>query len=586
MKNKNGFTLVELLVTITLMLTLLGLAIASYINVSNSKKREAWQMVKSQIETAAAEYFTSNEYWFDGLGSGAKGEITVGALVKEDYLNRVVNPVSGDLVDECSYAVVTKKANGSYDAKYHEEVSESCGSLKQNVVVIEPGAPEIDPDIDCTLGNDMWCISNATIDLDLKTHGVPIKEINLEDSGSLCDNPESDAREINCKNEGKTDIFVTVINNANKIVKATVGELKVDKTAPKIDDVLLKSAEAEGKYNSNKVLGSFKITDTTSGIGTVTSNVPNKNGETDWFLNGDNRWEIKDYTGYAADSLDGSKITLKITAYDVAGNKSVKEDDEEYVVYHECGDGNKKLETSTCSNNGYITKKTTDILTGIFCEPNVKEDCSVDKIMLALNYNAGNAESNPGMKNPGPMASNGKGRIFNSSKGTKDYSVDLNNMSNIVIGWNNGTSTLTGNANTYCNNQDVKNCNATDAGYTANVCMNVSDFDRRFRFWVLWDDGSKSSVQYVNISAGKTSSTNTFFKNRNTSLSVTISEDLSKKVYRYGCSEEKGQYNPRTCGKSSGSNPDVTIHSYNLKADKKTSNSVTLYTSYFVDCNY
>ena len=55
MKNKNGFTLVELLVTITLMLTLLGLAIASYINVSNSKKREAWQMVKSQIETAAAE---------------------------------------------------------------------------------------------------------------------------------------------------------------------------------------------------------------------------------------------------------------------------------------------------------------------------------------------------------------------------------------------------------------------------------------------------------------------------------------------------------------------------------------------------
>ena len=67
MKKKNGFTLIELLVTIALMLSILGIAVVSLINTSNKKKEEAWQQVKGQIETAATEYFTANEYLFEGI---------------------------------------------------------------------------------------------------------------------------------------------------------------------------------------------------------------------------------------------------------------------------------------------------------------------------------------------------------------------------------------------------------------------------------------------------------------------------------------------------------------------------------------
>ena len=61
MKNKKGFTLIELLVVIALMLSILGISIISLVNVSKNKKKEAFKNVKSQIETAAVEYFNANE---------------------------------------------------------------------------------------------------------------------------------------------------------------------------------------------------------------------------------------------------------------------------------------------------------------------------------------------------------------------------------------------------------------------------------------------------------------------------------------------------------------------------------------------
>lgn len=56
MKKKNGFTLIELLVVIALMLSILGIAVVSLINTSNKKKKESWEQVKGQIETAAVEF--------------------------------------------------------------------------------------------------------------------------------------------------------------------------------------------------------------------------------------------------------------------------------------------------------------------------------------------------------------------------------------------------------------------------------------------------------------------------------------------------------------------------------------------------
>lgn len=140
-KKKNGFTLVELLVTIALMLTILGIAIVSFISVSNNKKKEAWNQVKSQIETAALEYFNANEYLFEGLSNEVTGEISVGKLVQEDYLNQVTNPVTGLLVPNCA-VVSVKKDNGRFSASFNEDSIDNtpatCDSSAE-IVVSEVG---------------------------------------------------------------------------------------------------------------------------------------------------------------------------------------------------------------------------------------------------------------------------------------------------------------------------------------------------------------------------------------------------------------------------------------------------------------
>ncbi len=111
MKKKNGFTLVELLITITLMLTILVLAIISFNKVSKNKKDESWKTVKLQVEAAATDYFIANEYLFEGLSDRSSGSITVGKLVQEDYLGKVIDPRDGTSLDECSEVSVTKEGS-------------------------------------------------------------------------------------------------------------------------------------------------------------------------------------------------------------------------------------------------------------------------------------------------------------------------------------------------------------------------------------------------------------------------------------------------------------------------------------------
>ena len=70
MNNKNkGFTLVEIIITLAIIVTITTVAVGSYIGISNNKKNEEWKLVKEQIETAAEQYFSSNKYMYENFDS-------------------------------------------------------------------------------------------------------------------------------------------------------------------------------------------------------------------------------------------------------------------------------------------------------------------------------------------------------------------------------------------------------------------------------------------------------------------------------------------------------------------------------------
>ncbi len=143
MRNNKGFTLIELLVTIALVLSVLAIAVISIISISKRKKEEAYETVKEQIIDAAEQYIDSNEYLFEGLEENSVGIITVGTLVKGDYLNKVTDPRSGESINECSQVQVSKK-NGIYNSEFKEyDKNDKCDS-NYSITISELGAPGID----------------------------------------------------------------------------------------------------------------------------------------------------------------------------------------------------------------------------------------------------------------------------------------------------------------------------------------------------------------------------------------------------------------------------------------------------------
>ena len=212
--NTKGFTLIEIIITLVIVVTITTVAVGSYIGISSQKKKEEWKLVQEQIETAAEQYFTANEYLFEGLTNDAIGEISVGKLVEEDYLNKVTDPRSGKSVDYCTIVNVTKNGK-KLDAKYSGKVSEkdnngSCKKGIYTVMVSEAGAPSGKLDFKKTDEN------NAAIE----------KTAEVASTGWF--NVES--LKVDKKNDGKGRRLGTCIkantNGNGPIVSATIGENK------------------------------------------------------------------------------------------------------------------------------------------------------------------------------------------------------------------------------------------------------------------------------------------------------------------------------------------------------------------------
>lgn len=290
-KKKNGFTLIELLVTIALMLLILGIAIISLVSASNRKKEEAWTSVKEQIETAAVEYLSSNEYLFEGLSDETTASIPLQTLVELDYINKVTDPRTGKALNECNYVEVTK-SKYKYNATYKDSDDKSCttGSVLK---ITEPGAPTLNVDvtelsIKKLISNTVWYKDGAKFDASTD-RGASITSC-YTTSNSDCD-PQNDNSSLELDYTGKSKISqiracFKATNSSNKSTKECVS-INVDNTAPTCavssnpniwtnKDVTItgKCSDSESGCSSSKVITTIKTEGKKSySPGTVTDNL-------------------------------------------------------------------------------------------------------------------------------------------------------------------------------------------------------------------------------------------------------------------------------------------------------------------------
>lgn len=290
-KKKNGFTLIELLVTIALMLSILGIAIISLLSASNRKKEEAWTSVKEQIETAAVEYLSSNEYLFEGLSDETTASIPLQTLVELDYINKVTDPRTGKALNECNYVEVTK-SKYKYNATYKDSDDKSCttGSVLK---ITEPGAPTLNVDvtelsIKKLISKTVWYKDGAKFDASTD-RGASITSCYTTSNGD-CD-PQNDNSSLELDYTGKSKISqiracFKATNSSSKSTKECVS-INVDNTAPTCavssnpniwtnKDVTItgKCSDSESGCSSSKVTTTIKTEGKKSySPGTVTDNL-------------------------------------------------------------------------------------------------------------------------------------------------------------------------------------------------------------------------------------------------------------------------------------------------------------------------
>lgn len=351
MKKKNGFTLIELLVVIALMLSILGIAVVSLINVSNKKKKESWQQVKGQIETAAVEYFTANEYLFEGLKSGSSGTISVGKLVSEDYLNKVTNPYTGKAVSMCAMVNITKE-NKKYSASFDESSEKSsetnCESNNSNIITIsEPGAPMFNITDTCE-NKSGDSISPQNGYCYRKTFGVNVTKANGKiiskkycvGTGTSCDVTKdfTDLFDGADKTVDNGIVGITLTNQSG--AKTTkYKSYKIDRTSPVITENNIKS-ENSG-YNTLKPNISVKAKDNESGIDYILSS---SNGNDKRTNSASTLYSFTIANDY--DTIHNLKVTA--VAYDRVGNSS-DPNENSYSTYLKCS---QKTESKQSSWNG------------------------------------------------------------------------------------------------------------------------------------------------------------------------------------------------------------------------------------------
>lgn len=180
-RHKNGFTLIELLVTIVLILSVLGIAIVSIVNISNRQKQNAYNKIEDQVIVAAKEFFSVNEYYKDNLiNDGDYITVSLGELVKQDYINVVTDPTTNKKLNECSYIKLYKDTeNNKLKYEFVKDTNECItNSFIQIAQAPNPGPiPNITAEIVGKEGNNGWYVQDgASSNLNNESNSEIIEE--------------------------------------------------------------------------------------------------------------------------------------------------------------------------------------------------------------------------------------------------------------------------------------------------------------------------------------------------------------------------------------------------------------------------
>ena len=139
-RSKNGFTLVELLVTLVILAIVMSIGGYAIIQVVNGSKKEDYNTLVSNIKSAAETYYQECKYvnknqTVNGILCNNTNDtytLTLGSLVSYGYLTGnngnlgIVNPKDNVDIKDCSINIKYNSSTSKVDVTVNSSPTSSC----------------------------------------------------------------------------------------------------------------------------------------------------------------------------------------------------------------------------------------------------------------------------------------------------------------------------------------------------------------------------------------------------------------------------------------------------------------------------
>lgn len=131
--NKKGFTMIELLATITLMGIIATMAVVSYTKYVNTTKKALYRDYEKSLEVAATNYFLNHTGLLPKINDERGTKVLAITLINEGYLENMKDPKNKSFnCNNNSYVIVTRKNNVDFNMDLKYKVCLVCSKYKSS----------------------------------------------------------------------------------------------------------------------------------------------------------------------------------------------------------------------------------------------------------------------------------------------------------------------------------------------------------------------------------------------------------------------------------------------------------------------